>query len=185
VLLTVRLPATLRGTELNRKWIAMACVMLATLSASAQEGKPFEPEFTSVFYFLGASGQLIELERQTVDPISKAGTALFVIPSEKSPVRLKSNEKMQFVVRVTEDFGRATATIQLFRFEKKEGQRKFEVRKSVFMSNKASLKVDTEKFGESSIKVVPSQALAPGEYCISRTTIPQGYCFGVDPAFNP
>jgi hypothetical protein len=162
----------------------MALAALFTVTCLAQQDKPSEPENLSTFYYLRASGQLVELERQTTEAIPKGVKILFTIPGEKSPVRFNATDPMQFVVRVTEDLTKATATIQLFRFEAEGGKRQMLARRSDFRSNKISLKIHTEKYGESSVKVVPAEKLGPGEYCISRTTIPQGYCFGVDVAGN-
>jgi hypothetical protein len=162
----------------------MALAMLFAVACLAQQDKAFEPENLSTFYYLRASGQLVELERQTTEATPKGVKILFTIPGERSPVRLNAMDPMQFVVRVTEDLPKATVTIQLFRFEPEGGKRQMLARNSEFRSNKISLKIQTEKYGESSLKVVPAEKLAPGEYCISRTTIPQGYCFGVDVGRN-
>lgn len=170
----------LRGTLMKLGWVAPILALLFITAGLAQEEKPFEPEYSSVFYYLGASGQSVELERQTIDPIFRRDKFLYVIPGEKSPVRLSAGDSVQFIVRVTEDFEKAAATIQFLRFEARDGKRQLLIKKSDIISNKTSLKLETEKYGRSSLKIVPSNKLAPGEYCISRTTIRQGYCFGVD-----
>jgi hypothetical protein len=107
-----------------------------------------------------------------------------VIPGEKSPVRFSDSEGMQFVVRVAEDFDKATTTMQLFRFEVQNGRREFLAKNEDLRKNKIGLKLNAEKYGTSSVKVIPSQKLVPGEYCLSRSTISQGYCFGVDTPGN-
>jgi hypothetical protein len=161
-------------------------VLVLSLSAVgwAQEGKVFEPQYSSVFYYLRSSGEALELERQTPSMIPKGIKALFVIPGEKSPMRLSASDEMQFVVRVEEDFAKATATLQLLRFEVQHGERQRLVKIADLRENKATLKLNAERYGSSSLKVVPSQKLAPGEYCLSRSTIMQGFCFGVDAAGN-
>jgi hypothetical protein len=165
---------------MKRAWSALVFTLLIAVAGLARQEKAFEPEDFSTFYYLRASGQPVELERQATEAIPRGVKILFSIPGEKSPVRLNVADPMQFIVRVTEDLPRATATIQLFRFEPQNGKRQMLVRRSEFRSNKASLKILTERYGESSVRVVPAEKLAPGEYCVSRTTIPQGYCFGVD-----
>jgi len=159
--------------------LAFSTVMLA------QEGKVIEPQYSSVFYYLRPSGEAVELERQTPNTIPKGIKALFVIPGEKSPMRLSASDEMQFVVRVEEDFAKATATLQLLRFEVHHGERQRLLKIADLRENKATLKLNAERYGSSSLKVVPSQKLAPGEYCLSRSTISQGFCFGVDAAGNP
>jgi len=161
-------------------WAASVLALLFITVGLAQEVKPFEPEYASVFYCLGAAGQPVELERHSVDAIFKGSTFQYVIPGEKSPVRFSAGDDLQFIVRVTEDFEKAAATIQFFRFEPLNGKRQLLLKRSDLISNKRSLKLETQKYGQFSLKIVPSSKLAPGEYCISRTTIRQGYCFGVD-----
>jgi len=151
---------------------------------SRQEGKVFEPLYSSVFYYLRPSGEALELERQTPNTIPKGTKVLFVVPGEKSPVRFSSGDGMQFVVRVEETFDKATATLQLFRFEGQDGARRLALKKEDVRKNRATLKLNAERYGISSLKVVPAQKLLPGEYCLSRSTITQGFCFGVDAPGN-
>lgn len=160
--------------------VGLALALLSIAVLPAQEGKSVEPEYASVFYFL-RDGRLVDLERQTPQITSKGKNLLFVIQGEKSVVRLSASESMEFVVRVTENYEKAVETLQLFRFDSQNGQRQSLVKKSEFISNKDSLGLRVEKYGSSSLMAIPSSQLEPGEYCISRTTIPNGYCFGVDP----
>ncbi len=157
----------------------LAIALLSIPALPAQESKAVEPEYTSVFYFL-RNGRLVDLERQTPQATPKGKNILFVIPGEKSAVRFNANESMEFVVRVSENYETAVATLQFFRFESQNGQRQSLVKKSDFISNKDSLGLRVEKYGNSSLMAIPTPQLEPGEYCISRTTIPNGYCFGVD-----
>jgi len=91
---------------------------------------------------------------------------------------------MQFVVRVTEEFDIASTTLQLYRFYSQNGMRQMLFKNEDLRRNKATLKLNAERYGSSSLEVVPTQKLAPGEYCLSRSTIAQGFCFGVDAAEN-
>jgi hypothetical protein len=169
---------------MKRGFAALALVLLSVSVALAQEGRAFEPEYVSVFYLLRPSGEAVDLERQTQNLIPKGIRSLLVIPGEKSPVRFGASDEMQFIVRVEEDLDKATATMQLFRFEVQHGRREFLAKNEDLLKNKIGLKISTEKYGSSSMKVVPSQRLAPGEYCLSRSTISQGFCFGVDAPGN-
>jgi hypothetical protein len=164
--------------------VALAVALVFITVGSAQDEKTFEPEYFSVFYYLGASGQVIELERQTPNQIRKGNKTLYVIPGEKSPTRLNAGNKMEFVVRIVEKFDQARTTMQLLRFEVQDGMRQLLMKKGNAAMNEASLRLDAEKYGSSSLKLVPSRELAPGEYCLTRTTIGQGFCFGVDAAGN-
>ena len=167
-------------------FLALAFALMFVEVGSAQKPRKFEPEYLSVFYGLGDSGQAIELERQIPNYILKGSKVLLVIPGEKSPVRFNAGSQMQFVVHVTEDFDKAIATMQLLRFEVQHGKRQLLVKRPAknenFLGN--GLKLNVEKYGSSSLKLVPSEGLPPGEYCVSRTTIHQGFCFGVDAVGN-
>jgi hypothetical protein len=164
---------------------AVLMLVLSLGSAElAQEGKAFEPQYSSVFYYLRPTGEVVDLERQTPSIIPRGIQSLLTIPGEKSIVRLSAGEEMQFVVRVEEDFEKATPTMQLFRFEVQHGRRELLVKNEDLRKNKISLKLSAEKYGNSSVKVVPFQRLTSGEYCLSRSTISQGFCFGVDAPGN-
>jgi len=166
---------------MKHELVALVLVLLFLAVASAQEEKVFEPEYFSVFYYLGVSGHGIELERQIPNQILKGDKFLLTIPSEKSPVRFNADSKMQFIVRVTEDFDKATATMQLMRFDVHDGMRQLSVKKPAKNGGFGTgLKLNAAKYGSSSIKLTPSQEMLPGEYCLSRTTIRQGFCFGID-----
>jgi hypothetical protein len=166
------------------RFAALMLVLSLSSVGLAQEGKLFEPEYISVFYLLRTSGEAVDLERQTPNLIPKGIRSLLVIPGEKSPVRLGASDEMQFVVRVAEDFDKATVTMQLIRFEVQQGRRELLAKNEDLLKNKIGMKLRVEKYGSSSAKVIPSQMLAPGEYCLSRSTISQGYCFGVDAPGN-
>jgi hypothetical protein len=171
---------------MRRALLAFALVLTCMAAGSAQEEKIFEPKYLSVFYYLGASGQAIELERQNPKESLRGGKLLLTMPGEKSSVRFPAGSKMQFVVRVTEDFDKAAATMQFMRFEGHDGTRQVSVKKPTKSQPviETDLKLNAEKYGSSSLKLTPAEELAPGEYCVSRTTIPLGFCFGVDAAQN-
>lgn len=160
---------------------ALALALLFTTGAFPQEEKTSEPEYFSVFYYLQAPAQFVDLERQTPTITRKGNKFSYVIPGEKSPVRI-ANSKVQFLVRVAEDFDKAGATMQLFRFEAGDGKRQLRVKGPGSGLKAASLKLNAERYASSSLKLSPLQELVPGEYCVSRTTIAQGFCFGIDAA---
>jgi hypothetical protein len=169
---------------MNLRFALLVLVLSLSTVGWAQEGKVFEPQYSSVFYYLRPTGEAVELERQTPNLTPKGIKSLLVIPGEKSPVRLSTGDDLQFVVRVEEDFDKAKATLQLFHFDVQHGVRQLLAKNYDLRTNKATLKLNAERYGSSSLKVVPSQKLAPGEYCLSRSTIMQGFCFGVDAAGN-
>jgi hypothetical protein len=166
------------------RFASLMLIMSLSTVGWAQDGKVFEPQYSSVFYYLRSSVEAVELERQTPNLTPKGIKSLILIPGEKSPVRISAGDDMQFVVRVEEDFDKASATLQLFRFDAQHGMRKMLAKNDDLRKNKTTLKLNAERYGSSSLKVVPSQKLAPGEYCLSRSTIAQGFCFGVDATGN-
>jgi hypothetical protein len=148
-------------------WAMTAGAMLFVVGGMAQE-RTLEPEDFSVFYYLSSSGQLVPLERATPTPVSQSTVTL---PGERSSVRLPIASDMRFIVRVTEDLEKAKPTIQFVRFETRGGARRM----------KNSVRIDVKKHGSSSLELIPREKLSPGEYGLSRTTIAQGFCFGLDP----
>ena len=166
---------------------ALPFALLFIAVVSAQQEKPFEPEYFSVFYYLPVSGSPVELERQVPRATLKGGKLLLSIPGEKSPVRMIAGSPIQFVVRVTEAFDKAVTTLQLLRFDIQNGTREFSTRRPTNKSGNIGngLMLRADPYGSSSLKVTPALPLSPGEYCVSRTTIQQGFCFGIDPAQTP
>lgn len=175
------------GTVHSKGGIAALVGILFLVSvASAQQVSLAEPEFTSVFYYLRPAGDLVELERQANGTLSLRGAhSLYVIPGERSPVRFNGGDPMQFVVRVTEDMKSAAATLQLLRLEPRNGGRELVTPIGLFIKPKVGLEIKVKRYGSSSLRVTPAQKLEPGEYCLSRETILQNFCFGVDPAGGP
>src|ERR1700730_9774060 len=102
---------------------AATFVMMLITVAFAQNKKPFEPQYFSVFYYLPVSAPPVELERQTPNETVTGGKLLISIPGEKSPARITAGNPIEFVVRVTEKFDVASRTLQLFRFDTKTGDR--------------------------------------------------------------
>jgi hypothetical protein len=159
---------------------AAAFVIMSITVAFAQNKKPFELQYFSVFYYLPVSAQPVELERQIPNETVTGGKLLLSMPGEKSPVRITAATPMEFVVRVKENFDVASRTLQLFRFDTKKGDREYLTADKRTLEN--GIKLKARPYGSSSLKVTPAQPLPPGEYCLSRTTTPGGFCFGVDPA---
>lgn len=162
---------------------ALSLALLFATAVSPQQKRPFEPEYLSVFYYLPASGVPVELERQIPKETVRGGRIQFSIPGEKSPVRIAAGNSTEFVVRAAETFKVAVSTLQLFRLDSEGGIREFFAPRSTNIGR--GIKLNAEPYGSFSLKVAPVQPLAPGEYCLSRTTALPGFCFGIDPAVEP
>jgi hypothetical protein len=164
--------------------IVLSAVVVA--NGRAQSDKQVnEPEYLSVFYSLDSSGQLVALERQIPTmktfKTKRSFTMAYVIPGDKSPVRLKAGGKMEFIVRTD-----PSATIQFYRFQSDKDSRQLAMPQTTPALGKdskwgmGSVEFNFANYGTSSLRIAPVQQLPPGEYCLSTTNTDQGYCFGID-----
>jgi len=157
-----------------------------------------EPQFTDTFYRLDAAGKLIPLERQTATIEAKASgfivmnmKSLFEIPGGQSPLRFRTAETLEFVVRSFV----ATAAVDpntlysLHKLDKKKNKREMVVLTGHASPVEASintnpvqgvLAVEFSHYGKSSLKI-SAGTLPPGEYALSPHAFAQTiFCFGVD-----
>jgi uncharacterized protein YcfJ len=142
-----------------------------------------EPEFIGAVYLQNESGALIPLERKkgtrrTGQTDGTGSGAYWEMEGSKSPIRLKSGQKMFFVVRLAN--GIDPASFSLFPLETKKDSRRTESDPR----NKAArltLLFNVTKVGESTYGLTPVEDLAVGEYAFSPRDSDDAYCFGVDP----
>jgi hypothetical protein len=155
-----------------------------------------QPDLADIFYRLD-EGKLIPLERQTA--AFKGGAHGFIVmsmkaaaefPGAKSPVRFRTGERIEFVVRSILSGSTVDPNI-LYSLRKLESKRK--TRQLVIMSGHATplggsatvtpaegtLQVEFSKHGASSYKMIVKD-LPPGEYAVGRLYGPSVFCFGVD-----
>jgi len=177
---------------------ALGTLFLALVPAVAQQAA--EPQFNDVFFALDqTAGKLVPLERQTATVQGKAkfgGFGGIKLSSQfkpaKSPIRFKSNERPQFVVR---SFAAASTvdpnTLYVLRTLTKRGDKRELVMTESHgplalggtTSNLAEgvLQITFEKFGQYSLKVLTEEPIPPGEYALSRRAgMMDLFCFGVD-----
>ena len=182
---------------MKRVTYMILCVLfLFAHNISAQETKKVqEPEYIGVFAFLDpGTSNLQDLERQT--PEAKVKVKAFgyggaessmQIKGDRSPIRFKTNQKLEFIVRTASQQIDPMSLIQLFSFTPNKGMRRLMMAKvgSIGMSSKAvtnqsAISFNVAKYGDSSFKVVPANTLSPGEYCLSTSTSTDAFCFGID-----
>jgi hypothetical protein len=175
--------------------LLLVSVMFCTLAGMAQETVA-EPEFADVFFRLD-SGKLVPLERQTAAIQGKASgfivmsmKASWEIPGAKSPIRFRSEQPLDFVVRSL--LAQSAVDPSTFYFLRKLNSKK-KTRELVVMNGHASpgsatinnnpaqdaLPVTFARYGASSLKMTTGP-LPPGEYALSGPYAQTLFCFGVD-----
>jgi hypothetical protein len=174
---------------------ALMLVVLCSFAGLAQEAVS-EPEFADVFFRLDL-GKLVPLERQTAAIQGRASgfivmsmKASWEIPGIKSPVRFRSDQSLDFVVRSL--FAQSAVDPNTSFFLRKLSVKK-KTRELVVMNGRASpgsatmntdpaqgaLPVTFARYGDSSLKMTTGP-LAPGEYVLSRPYGQTVFCFGID-----
>jgi hypothetical protein len=174
------------------KLLGMTVFALACL---AQTVVP-EPEMADIFYRLD-QGNLIPLERQSPTTRSNAHgflvmnmTTVSEFPGAKSPVRFKSGERLDFVVRtIVPVFAVDPNTIYCLRkLDPKKSTRELPIMSARFSPLGTSttstpaegiLPVEFARYGNSSLKITTG-VLAPGEYSVGHVHGQAVFCFGVD-----
>jgi uncharacterized protein YcfJ len=140
-----------------------------------------EPDLVGVMFFQDPSGSLLSLEQNRGTPRRRVSgnsqLTYWEMAGARSPVRLKSGQKMLFVIRPAN--GIDPTTFSLFPLETKTDNRRTESDPG----NKTApltLMFNVTKIGESSYGLAPVQDLAAGEYAFSPKNSDDAYCFGVD-----
>ena len=183
------------------KRFAITLVVLLALGALAQQAKPpAQPVYPSIVYSIDATGALVALEGQTLNVhrhyrvLGLAGwTNALVADGQQSAVRLKDVAgKPEFAIRF-ETTTDPMEYVHLVRLQ--AGDRARVLPMSEFNGwgfvtkatpQSGAIDVSAAKYGPTSFRLVPMQALAPGEYCfLLGSTAKMGKkmgasCFGVD-----
>jgi hypothetical protein len=152
-----------------------------------------EPETLNFIYFLDPKdASLVPLERVTAqmsastNSVTGAVKGQMIVQGEKSPVRLSTNQKVNFEFRLADPSQKFGARFE--RFEVKDGKRILKFVKDPKPSNSPDrpglLDFNSINFGTSSVKLSVPYDLPPGEYGITISGRGIGikvFCFGVDP----
>ena len=172
----------------------------ALRSASTESHKIKEPDFIGVFFRLNpTNGDLIYLERQntqrrtsTADAFITVDTkTMMQIDGEKSPVRFKRGDQLDFIVKLNSQQDDPQSQIEFVLFESVKGKRQWVLEKgssstlSAFgsandISRKKMVSYNFAKYGESSFKVSPINQLSRGEYLLGLNGVSASFCFGID-----
>jgi hypothetical protein len=167
-------------------------------SASTESHKIKEPEYVGVFFRLNPKdGELIPLERQNTQMRAVAGGFIAIgakvaaqVDGEKSPIRFKRGDKLDFVVKLNSQQNDPQSQIGFASFESGKGKRQIVLAKGSAapfvgtsvkdVSQSKIVSDNVVKYGESSFKVSPVEQLAPGEYVLGIKGVAVSFCFGVD-----
>jgi len=191
----------------KHKFSLIACLLLVSFcivaAQEAQQVKVQEPEYLGQPHYLDpSSGALTPLEKQgAVMKVGMKGLGgmkgAYEVKGGKSPVRLASNQKIEFVVRVASLQVDPNSVIQLVSLKAKSSKRELVAMKGGLFgdmtldSHAGAVDFNASRYGESSLKIAAARPLAPGEYALKA---PQAvgipgmgsaqseifYCFGVD-----
>lgn len=180
--------------------VAKAPASVPTVSISTNKVK--EPEYAGSFFRLNSKdGELIPLEKQNTQMHTGAGGFFVVkgetvaqIDGEKSPLRFKKGEKLDFIVKLASQENDPQTQIGFALFESVKGKRRvvlatatggpFGVSGRETWQSKI-VSYNAAKYGESSFRVSPVQQLLPGEYVLGIKGVPISFCFGVDGEESP
>lgn len=162
-------------------FLFLLCVLCATLFTPliSAAGKVREPEAIGVFYWLN-NGSLVQLERQTaVIKVMFRETA--ELKGERSPIRIKSGQKQEFIVQLAN--GVDPNKYSLNQFKVKNGKRQVVLTKAMLLGAKSEVNTiffNVSKYGSRSYKIVPAETLPPGEYGFNPSESDDVFCFGID-----
>jgi hypothetical protein len=159
--------------------------------------RSLSPDTRIIFYAIGTSGNLIELDRQTtsfhfkVKPLPGYATAKTIAELKPAHAAVRINvNATQFVVR-----GRApidpSSRYELWLLRTARNHRELAMAEghASILSASGTSKLDEnaiplqfDDYGGNSYRITPGHPLAPGEYAIAlRGLVSELYCFGVDP----
>jgi hypothetical protein len=191
----------LRALTISTSWLlilfgGVPAAINAQTAEPVEKQSASEPDFAEVFYRLDA-GKLVPLERQTAAIRGKASGFVVMsmksvsdFPGGKSPVRFRTGELLEFVVRspIASSAVDPNTLYCLRKLDTKKNKREL-----VIMAGHASpfgastktdlaqgvLPVEFSRYGNASIKLI-TEVLPPGEYALSHVYAQTVFCFGVD-----
>jgi hypothetical protein len=160
-------------------WLVVSFVVCF---AQAPDSKPVEPSAIGDVFLLDAASQTLKaLPAERWEEVPKKtsfahGGFFIQISGDHSAYRIKAGTNLEFVFKVGNPEG-----VALYAFTLKKNKRIAEY--SELLNNFGSrpipgLPAEVSQFGQSSFKLVPKSALAPGEYVISTGN--KMFTFGID-----
>ncbi len=146
-----------------------------TVEALSSSPSVVEPELIGAVYFQDETGKLIPLERAEFQ--TKGGNRQYrEVDGATSPVRVKSGQRMLFVVRLANGIDPNTFVLSML--ETENGARRWKNAGTAILFN-------VTKYGEASYGLTPVKDLPDGEYAFVRKDFSDSYCFGVSEGAIP
>jgi hypothetical protein len=183
-----------RRNSFNSFFVFAVAVFVVGISTRAfvRQNDPIEPDAPNTVYYINSTDRpLIPLElakaQMTAGTNSLTGAVEghLLVQGNKSLVRFRSGERVEFVVRPSEPSQHIGIVFE--RFETQNGSRILKFVRDPKPSHSADhpglLAFDSTAVGKSSTKLSIAYNLPEGEYGITITPHgipPRVYCFGVD-----
>lgn len=161
--------------------------------ATSSPGK--EPDYIGNFCSRNpTTGDLTPLERQTgataltVRAMGFGGGESYVrVSGDRSPVRFKEGDHLEFVVLVDSQSSDPQQVAQLFALDVIDGERRLSLARAASMglagrsvATENQIAIRAARYGKSSFLLTPTEPLGPGEYSFAGPITGVGFCFGID-----
>ncbi len=154
-----------------------------------------EPEYSGTVFFLNPAGALLPLEKQMPNSQVKVIAGGFggakvsvTFNGPASPTRFKAGQDVQFVVRLIASGIDPESLMSLEVLKVSKDHREVVAVKagslgssSKSTSGEFTRPLNFSKYGQQSVKLSPTEPLAPGEYAITNKLEQSAFLFGIDP----
>ncbi len=163
-------------------FVISVVVLIAGCFAQSPDNKPVEPTAIGDVFLLDSASQTLKaLPAERWEEVPKKtgfahGGFFIQMSGDRSAYRIKAGTNPEFVFKIGNP-----ESVALYAFSLKKNKRLAEY--SELLNNWGSrpipgLPAEVSQFGQSSFKLVPKSALAPGEYVISTGN--KMFTFGID-----
>lgn len=182
---------------MNVKTQVLICASVFFASSSHAAPSLPVPQFEGVFSYIDvAAGRAMSLPRETPEAAVKlralglgGGKTVMTWPSPACTRRFSARAVPKLVVRVASVNRDPHDFIQFYKVATKSNQRQLVVASAGGFGlggaksrmQEGAVQYDAAVVGPSAVTIVPTDALAPGEYVLSMADSPNSYCFGIDP----
>ncbi|MFI5154992.1 MAG: hypothetical protein ACHQEM_02340 [Chitinophagales bacterium] len=189
------------------KSLTIGLILLFAFQASFSQGtstaKIPDIPFVNHIYGLAADNTIIELEQADAHYMMKPPVPFqkqesgYSIHGDQSPVRLKGNDSLRFVIKMASSSMDPSFIIRLYQLKGKKGNRDAVLNSSQDMyyhnkneDNSAGIRLNYQKAANDVFIIIPAMRLPAGEYGFMNTTLMNGggmhatytlFAFGLNP----